>query len=184
MSLLLALIGGAGPAAQNITGAGQVASVEAIGSPGLTLSINATGIISSEILGQPAVLNSIIAAGITTGETFGTLDLQIVVDLAGIASAEAFGLPVVSVPGAAWGIVDAGGIVSQEALGNPSVIIQQVTQYYGGSLVRAKRQTPHSIVNAGTIPGEAQLGMPTISASTRSRARRQREEVWLLHGRI
>jgi hypothetical protein len=145
-----------------ITGAGQIATAEAFGSPTIGGVLDAAGIATAEAFGQPA-----IAAG---------------VEAVGIASAEAFGGPAL-----AAGVADAGGIASQEVLGQPTVTPGDVAPSApapgGSNLIRlpliprewvqgrtgdepaAPKPTPQPawrIAGAGGIDTAEALGAPTI----------------------
>lgn len=81
-----------------ITGAGQIASAEAIGSHGVAAGVD--------------------AAGVATGEAFGSAGVAAAIVCAGVATAEAFGQPAL---GAAAAEIVATGVESGEAIGGPSM---------------------------------------------------------------
>lgn len=142
----------AGGAAE-ITGAGQIVSLEAfgqpaislvlvtigitsaeaIGSPDIAVTITPNGIATAEALGNPAITVTIGATGIASAEALGLPDVAGVISSLGISSAEAFGLPDVSPVGG--DITGAGGIASGEAFGNPLIDVTPLasTVQSGGS---------------------------------------------------
>ncbi len=61
---------GAGAAA--ITGAGQIATAEAFGSPVIGAVLDAAGIATAEAFGQPAIAAGVEAVGIASAEAFGS----------------------------------------------------------------------------------------------------------------
>ena len=112
---------------QEITGAGNIASGEAFGSPVIDRPhIDPSGIASGETFGTPSLALHLSSSGITSGESFGTASVAapITVTASGIASGEAFGSPVVSLPL----VLDPVSIGSQEAFGSPS-LLQSVTLF-------------------------------------------------------
>jgi hypothetical protein len=138
----------AGGGGASITGAGQIASAEALGQPALSVGIAAAGVASAEAFGAVAVSAGVSAAGIATAEAFGSPSVSPSVSAAGVASAEAFGSPALAVAIGAAGIgtgeafgqpsvsisgeVIAVGIQSAEAFGAPTISIDGVVQLLGG----------------------------------------------------
>ncbi len=104
-----------GGGAASITGAGQIASAEALGQPALNVNIAAVGVTSGEALGSPAVAATVAASGIASTEAAGSPAIAAAVSGSGIASAEAFGSAAVAAT------VDTAGIASAEAVGAPAV---------------------------------------------------------------
>lgn len=123
----------AGGAAQTITGAGNIASAEAFGTPTVApqaVTVTPTGIASAQAVGTPTVVPgpvTVSPSGIASGEAFGTPVVGTPgpsqdVAPSGIASAEAFGVPTITT-GAVT--VSPTGIPSAEAFGVPTVGEQQ-----------------------------------------------------------
>lgn len=184
-----------GGGAQQITGAGNIASAEAIGVPVIASAIAAAGISSGEAFGAasvsatvsaagisggetvsaPDVSAGISAAGIASGEAIGDQGVSAVIASAGIASAEEIGQPVVSIPGAAWDIFVA-GIASEELFGLATVAPYVEPEFIGGCAVTPLRFLPaHRIGGAGRIPSTEVFGRPLIASGMRSARRRARE---------
>jgi hypothetical protein len=161
---------GSGPVAQEITGAGQIASEEACGAPEvIAVIIGAGHIASAEAFGQPALSPVISASEISTSEALGAPALAAVIDAAGIASAESFGQPNVYTGQAAQEITGAGGLASEEAVGSLLVeaVEMPVVPVIGGAGVGGKPPKmifrSHAITGAGAIPSEEAFGLPLIS---------------------
>ncbi|PTR17493.1 hypothetical protein C8R31_101657 [Nitrosospira sp. Nsp2] len=151
-----------GGGAASVTGAGQIASAEAIGQPSLTVNIAAaavtsaeafgssgiaatvaaSSIASAEAAGSPAIVASVTASGLAGAEALGSAAIAATVDAAGIASAEAVGSPAVG--GAAAAEITAAGITSAEALGSPALGVA---------------------VEAAAIASAEALGQPNVGAA-------------------
>lgn len=115
MSLLLALTGG-GPAPATITGAGQIASTEAVGAPQIQGGIVTVAIASGEAFGASTIGALLTPQGIASAEAPGAPDVLAGIIAAAIASAESTGQPVVGATG-----ITCTGIESTEAMGQPTV---------------------------------------------------------------
>jgi hypothetical protein len=101
-----------------ITGAGDIASAEAVGSPAVT----------------PGPVSVTGAGGIGTAEAFGSPSVTVmgqaqdVSGAGGIGSAEAFGAPTVTVAPPAQSVTGAGAIASAEGFGAAQVSVQAAEQ--------------------------------------------------------
>jgi hypothetical protein len=122
-----------------ITGAGQIASGEAVGSPAIGAGVAPAGVASSASVGTPKVGADIAAAGIATAQAFGSPVIGAGVVAAGIASAAAIGAPTLAAA------IAVAGVPSAEAFGAPVV---------GGA----------GIFAAG-IPSAAAFGSPAMAAA-------------------
>jgi hypothetical protein len=132
-------------AAGGVTGAGQIASAEAFGSPAVGATVAAAGIASAQAVGAPAVGARISAAGIGSGEAIGSPAVGAAINAVGIASAEAFGAPVVGGSG-----IFAAGIPSAEAFGQPALAAR---------------------INAAGITSGEVFGQPTVGTPAPAPAR-------------
>lgn len=95
----LLAIKSAGDAGLDITGAGDIASGQAFGSPALGLTVAPAGVASAGAMGSPALGLTIAPAGVSSGQAFGSPVVTgggAAIVAAGIASAQAIGVPTVS----------------------------------------------------------------------------------------
>ncbi len=154
--------------AQEVTGAGQISSAEAHGSPAVSATVAASGIATAEAFGQPTVAPAVSpqevtgAGGIATEEAHGQPAVSLTVAAAGIVTAEALGQPAIAAAVQAAGIPTgeiigepslsavfvSAGIVSAEAFGQPTVVA------VGGA---------QEITGVGDIPSVEIFGSPTVS---------------------
>jgi hypothetical protein len=146
----------------NVSGAGGIATGEALGSPAIILAISGVGGIASseaigaltvsqavsitgvggiageEAMGQPAIkANSIGVGGIAGEEAMGQPAIRIAVSMSGIPGAEAFGNPAIAFR------VSLAGIPTGEAFGSPAI--------------------SENITGVGSIAGGEAFGQPTIT---------------------
>lgn len=151
-----------GGAAQNITGVGNVASLEAFGTPKVNMNISApTSIASAEAFGSPWLNMNVGPAGnITSAEAFGTAKLNENVGPAGnIATAEAFGTPQLN-----ENVGPSGNIVSAEAFGAP-----RLNENVGpvGNIASAEAfgtpQVNENVGPAGNVASAEAFGSPTVT---------------------
>jgi hypothetical protein len=120
------------PPAQTVSGAGNIATGEAVGSPGVlpgSVTLQPVALGSGEAWGTPAVLPgsvSVLADGIVSAEAFGVaavLPGAVSLQPSGIASEEAGGLPLIT-PGAVT--LQLPGILSEESFGLSLVLPGEV----------------------------------------------------------
>lgn len=100
--------------AASITGAGQIASAEAIGQPDVAATVATAGIASAEALGLPGIAAIVGATGIASGQAVGTPLVTAVAVPATGSWRKLSAAPVRHV-------VRARGIESAEALGRPGI---------------------------------------------------------------
>jgi len=171
----------AGGAAQDITGAGAIASLEAFGTlggphfqfpsvggivsaeafggPVFTVYLVPTGVASAEAFGT-SVLTAIISllSGISSAEAFGSGQLNFSLLAPGIASAEGFGNPVFTI------YVTPGGISSTEAFG--AAVLQAISQLFPGGIAGAEAfgtaQANFQLLGTG-IPSTEAFGTSVFS---------------------
>jgi hypothetical protein len=169
---------------QTISGAGNIASAEALGliAVALIVSLSGSGIVSSEALGTPQLNTRISVSGIPSVEAFGNPTLsqaQTISQAGNIASAEAFGAAKVNQSISVMGIgtgetfgvpktiltIGPPGIESAEAFGQPSVVGVQIVYPTGiesqeGFGYPQVFQT--QLIYPTGIPSAEQLGTPKI----------------------
>lgn len=169
---------------QSISGAGAIASAEAIGTDQLTLQLAPSGVATAEAVGSPTLTqtsthNITDAGGIATAETIGSpVVAGPVSDAGGIATAEAIGTPALTLNiSGAGGIASAeaigllalilqlapSGIASQEAIGSPQLNLE--VDPAGGIATAEAIGTPNVVITisgAGGIESEEAVGEPTV----------------------
>lgn len=148
---------GGAPADQSISGAGAVASGEAIGSHTLTpgaVTVSPGGVAGAEAFGAARLdLNVTGAGAVASGEAVGAHTLTpgaVTVSPGGIASGEAVGNPLIG-----QGVAGAGGIASGEAFGLATITPGPVT-----------------VSPSGVTSGEA-FGQATLSGGAAGSSPRQ-----------
>lgn len=157
----LHIVGFKSSAASGITGAGQIASAEAIGAATIGAGVAATGIATAGATGAPIVGGQIsTAGGIATAEAIGTPTIGAGIVAIGIASGQAVGGPVL---GAAVGT--AGGIVSAEALGAPGVGGGITGGGIGTGEGTGAPTVSAGIGGAGAIPSGESFGFPIVAGT-------------------
>jgi hypothetical protein len=150
-----------------ITGAGNIASAQAFGSPAVAATVSTTGIASAEAFGQPTILtgHEIVGAGnIASAQAFGSPSLAANVSPAGIVSAGAFGQPGIRVS------IVTSGIPSGEAFGSPAISIRLgllgIPSSEAFGLPTLSVPTVHSITDVGNILSGEFFGRPLICLPT------------------
>lgn len=147
--------------AQEIIGAGQIASAEAFGQPAVAAEVDPAGIVTAQAFGQPSLAPAISATGIPSAEAPGQPAVAAEIDATGIATAEAFGLPTAAAE------VDAAGVVSTEAFGAPGVAAEldtagiQSAEAFGLPFVYDPN-APWAITDAGAIVTAEAFGAPQV----------------------
>lgn len=145
----------------SITGAGQIASVEAHGAPVLAATLQAAGIVGGEVLGAPQIEAAIAAANLVSGEVLGAHSVGAALAAAGIGSAEAFGAQIIAAD------IAVQGIASPESFG--ALDLQIVVAGFGVTLAEAFGQPVVSVPGdvwdilcaADVASGEA-FGLPVL----------------------
>lgn len=175
--LWVAPAGGSGHA---ISGAGQIVSTEAFGSPALDAGVNAVGIATGEAHGSasvaagvasagiasmeasgiPAVSSTVSGSGIASAEAFGSADLAATVVASGAASSEAVGSPTVSGIAPAE-ITGAGQIATAETQGSPALALSIATAGVQGAVAFGDADLSAQVAVAGVATAEA-VGAPEV----------------------
>lgn len=148
-----------------ITGAGAIASAQAIGSHTVTpgkVTLSPAGIATAEAIGTPALKLSVLPSGIVTAETVPSPIItpgSVQVAPAGIATAETIGAHTVSQLVA--GISSAGAIATAEAIGTDTITTGPVTVSPTGIASAEAIGTP--TITGGTPPANPPRQLPTLN---------------------
>jgi hypothetical protein len=167
-----------GGADQNITGAGAIASSEAIGSHTVTpgdVTVSPSGIASAEAIGTHTVTPGAVTvspSGIASAEAVGSHTVTpggLTLSPTGIASAEAVGTAVVT-PGAVT--VSPTGIASGEVVSTGDVVTVGLSITGAGAIGSAEAIGSHTLtpgpvtISPTGIPSGEAFGSPTITGGT------------------
>lgn len=146
--------GSASQGSISITGAGNIATAEAIGSLALMLLLTSAGIVSTEAQGSPAIAVSIASIGIISVESTGFLDALLWVATSGVVGNEVIGssditavlAPLSVLPEEQSGSPNIGlaliplGIVSSEGIGLSCVNIRNSFLIYNSRCIKVRRK--------------------------------------------
>lgn len=146
-------------ASGSITGAGQIATTEAIGQPAVSVAIAAAGVTTAEAIGQAVIIPTVGSAGIVSAETIGDPTLSATITAAGIATAAIIGQPNVGV--SVQEITGAGGLTTAEAIGTHAVgAVVAGTAIDSAEALGSAALSP-TVAAAGIVTAEA-LGQPNV----------------------
>lgn len=175
-----------GPVSGALSGAGAIASAEAVGQPTLVLNLTINGVAGAESFGTPVIATDVLltnVGGIAGAEVLGQPSLSISLNASAIAGAEAFGTPTISttalivgagnIPGAeAFGsaslvaILSPAGMLSAELFGNPNVAVVHAIDATGivsaGAFGGPNVTVPYPVMPYG-INSEGAFGTPVLT---------------------
>jgi HK97 family phage prohead protease len=142
--------------AATITGAGAIATAEALGQPGVAGVAQTSAPASTEAFGAPTVAAAIVPAAIGSSGASGAPAIAAVVQTSALASAEALGQPGVTAG------ISATAIPSIEALGGPAIAGTVITAGIASGELLGQPDVAGAVVPAGIASREA-TGAPDIA---------------------